>query len=37
MSHYQECEAGGKWGDAQGKEVVNDPTAVGTGNAALDL
>lgn len=37
LAHYWEWEAWGKWGKAQGKEVVNDPTAVGTGDAALAL
>ena len=37
LTHYWGWEAQGKWGEAQGKEVVNDPTVVGTGDAALVL
>lgn len=33
---YWEWEAQGKWQEARGKEVVNDPTAAGTGHAALE-
>lgn len=37
LTHCGEWEAWAKLGEAQGKEVVNDPTAVGTGDAALAL
>lgn len=37
LTHYGEWEAWAKWREAQGKEVANDPTAVGTGDAALAL